>query len=153
MVFWCTCLVLERLESPLAHGWNLIPRCKDKKLQHGEQAGINFDAWKNTVIILDNWALLFKIDKTTPHFLILFHSLRQDKIRNPVEFVLKPCRKADQRKLNFICRANARWFIHFYLHPTSPTQNSPTMANDSLPDLQEQWQWHHLNHIVVISLL
>jgi hypothetical protein len=37
-------LVLERLESPLAHDQNLNPRCKDRKLQRREHAGIHFDA-------------------------------------------------------------------------------------------------------------
>jgi hypothetical protein len=53
-------LVLERLESAMTHDRNLNPRCKDRKLQHEEQAGINFDAWKNTVIILENRAHLIR---------------------------------------------------------------------------------------------
>jgi hypothetical protein len=80
----------------------LNPLSKETKVQPGEHAGINFDAWKNTVILLDNRALLFKIDKTTPHFLILFGSLRQDKIRNPVECVLEPRRKVDKEKLDLL---------------------------------------------------
>jgi hypothetical protein len=33
------------------------------------------------------------------------------------------------------------------------TANRCTMANDSLLKLQEQWQWHQLNQLVIISLL
>jgi hypothetical protein len=39
-------LVLERTESSMAHDPNLNPRCKDSKLQHGEQAGLYFDDQK-----------------------------------------------------------------------------------------------------------
>jgi hypothetical protein len=36
-------LVLERPETAMAHDPNLNPHCKERKLQHGEQAGIYFD--------------------------------------------------------------------------------------------------------------
>jgi hypothetical protein len=37
-------LVLEWTESPLAHDRKLNPRCKDRKLQRREHAGIRFAA-------------------------------------------------------------------------------------------------------------
>jgi hypothetical protein len=76
------------------------------------------------------------------------------KMGSPVELKPESCRKVDKRKrdceLDMICTLFS--FTSLFAG-TPPTQNSPTMANDSLPDLQEQWQWDHQNQLVVISLL
>jgi hypothetical protein len=74
----------------------------------------------------------------------LFGSLRQEKIGSCVAFVLEPRRKADKRKLDSELHTILLVvFIHFYLHPTSPTPNGRTMANDSVLHAQQQWQWDH----------
>jgi hypothetical protein len=70
-----------------------------------------------------------------------------------VECVLDPRRKMDKRKLDFICHINTSYFIHFSCATPIATPNGLTMANGSLPDLQEQWQWDHCKPLVVISLL
>jgi hypothetical protein len=75
-------------------------------------------------------------------------------MRNPVESVPEPHRKVDKRKLDFLFATQLHVVSFTSLFAgASPTGNSPTMANDSLLDLQEQWQWDHCVRLVVISAL
>jgi hypothetical protein len=41
-------LVLQQLETAMAHDPIMNPPCKERKLQHGEQAGLYFDDFKTT---------------------------------------------------------------------------------------------------------
>jgi hypothetical protein len=76
-------------------------------------------------------------ENTKPHIKSsLVYSSRQGKMRSPVHFVPEPRKKADKRKLDFFCHANASSFAHFLCDTRIATPNRCTMANVSLPHLQ-----------------
>jgi hypothetical protein len=60
----------------------------------------------------------------------------------------------DKRKLDFLFTVYLPVISITFLFATPiATPNGRTMANDSLPDLQQQWQWNRGNRLVVITLL